>query len=128
MKSWLRHRARVVPLFGLCAAALLTSSVAMANTITQNVSWTIDRAGTTAKYRVAAYGDSIYAGYHGSLSNVAKRAAPWVDSEYASARTRAPDSIRSTCAEPAQRGPRLYWLDAGRGDARCQPGGGFSLA
>jgi lysophospholipase L1-like esterase len=53
-------------------------------TITQNVSWTIDRAGTTTKYRVTAYGDSIYAGYRGSLSSVAKRAAPWVDGEYLS--------------------------------------------
>ncbi len=67
------------------ALATLASSQAFANTITQNVSWTIDRANTTAKYRIVGYGDSIYAGYHGSLSNVAKRAAPWVDSEYASA-------------------------------------------
>jgi lysophospholipase L1-like esterase len=56
----------------------------MASTITQNVSWTIDRAGTTAKYRVTAYGDSIYAGYRGSLSSVARRAAPLVDGEYLS--------------------------------------------
>jgi len=56
----------------------------MASTITQNVSWTIDRAGTTAKYRVAAYGDSIYAGYRGSLSSVAIRSAPNVDGEYLS--------------------------------------------
>src|SRR5215467_4576623 len=66
----------------LLAVAFATS--AAANTITQNVSWTIDRAGTTAKYRVTAYGDSIYAGYHGSLSNVAKRSAPQVDGEYLS--------------------------------------------
>ncbi len=55
---------------------------AQANTLTQNSSWTIDRAGTTTKYRVTAYGDSIYAGYYGSLSRVAKRAAPYVDGEY----------------------------------------------
>ncbi|MEO5729057.1 MAG: SGNH/GDSL hydrolase family protein, partial [Byssovorax sp.] len=55
---------------------------AMANTITQNTSWTIDRPGTTAKYRVVAYGDSIFAGYNGSLSNVDKRAASWVQGEY----------------------------------------------
>ena len=73
----------LVPLLGLCAAAVV-SSEAMASTITQNVSWTIDRAGTTAKYRVTAYGDSIYAGYRGSLSSVAKRAAPQVDGEYLS--------------------------------------------
>ena len=66
----------------LAAMALATS--AMASTITQNTSWTIDRAGTTAKYRVVGYGDSIYAGYRGSLSSVAKRAAPLVDGEYAS--------------------------------------------
>jgi lysophospholipase L1-like esterase len=63
-------------------AAVAVGSEATASTITQNVSWTIDRAGTTAKYRVTAYGDSIYAGYRGSLSSVARRAAPWVDGEY----------------------------------------------
>ncbi|MBI4515549.1 MAG: SGNH/GDSL hydrolase family protein [Deltaproteobacteria bacterium] len=66
------------------AAAVALSSEAMASTITQNTSWTIDRSGTTAKYRVVGYGDSIYAGYRGSLSSVAKRAAPWVSGEYAS--------------------------------------------
>ena len=45
---------------------------AAANTLTQNVSWTIDRAGTTTKYRVVAYGDSIYAGYNGSITSAAK--------------------------------------------------------
>ncbi len=69
----------------LPAVALLCgSTAALASTITQNTSWTIDRAGTTTKYRVVAYGDSIYAGYYGSLSRVAKRAAPWVDGEYLS--------------------------------------------
>jgi lysophospholipase L1-like esterase len=58
------------------------ATAAHASTVTQNTSWTIDRAGTTAKYRVTAYGDSIYAGYYGSISRVAKRAAPWVDGEY----------------------------------------------
>lgn len=56
-----------------------------ANTLNQNVSWTIDRSGTTAKYRVVAYGDSIYAGYNGSVSNAAKYSAPTVDAEYLSA-------------------------------------------
>jgi lysophospholipase L1-like esterase len=56
----------------------------MASTVTQNTSWTIDRAGTTTSYRVTAYGDSIYAGYYGSISRVGKRAAPWVDGEYLS--------------------------------------------
>lgn len=60
-------------------------SQAAANTLTQNVSWTIDRAGTSAKYRIVAYGDSIYAGYNGSVFNAAKYAAPTVDAEYLSA-------------------------------------------
>lgn len=60
-------------------------TAAGASTVTQNMSWTIDRSGTSAAYRVVAYGDSIYAGYYGSISNVAKRAAPWVEGEYLSA-------------------------------------------
>jgi lysophospholipase L1-like esterase len=68
----------------LIAAALFTSTAAYASTITQNTSWTIDRSGTSTVYRVTAYGDSIYAGYRGSLSSVAKRAAPWAEGEYAS--------------------------------------------
>lgn len=68
-----------------CVAAIVaTASQAGASTINQNTSWTIDRAGTTTKYRVVGYGDSIFAGYRGSVFNVAKRAAPWVDGEYAS--------------------------------------------
>jgi lysophospholipase L1-like esterase len=63
------------------AVALLAGSAA-ASTVTQNSSWTIDRSGTSTKYRVTAYGDSIYAGYYGSISRVAKRAAPGVDGEY----------------------------------------------
>ena len=55
---------------------------AAASTLTQNLSWTIDRAGTSTRYRVTAYGDSIYAGYTGSLSSVALWAAPTVDGEY----------------------------------------------
>jgi lysophospholipase L1-like esterase len=58
---------------------------ASANTITQNTSWTINRSGASTTYRIVGYGDSIYAGYHGSLSNVARRAAPWADGEYMSA-------------------------------------------
>jgi lysophospholipase L1-like esterase len=67
--------------------ALLACSFAIdahANTITQNTTWTIDRAGTSTNYRVVAYGDSIYAGYYGSISAVAVRAAPWVQGEYLS--------------------------------------------
>jgi lysophospholipase L1-like esterase len=67
---------------GIAAASLAMASSVMASTLTQNVTWTIDRAGTTTKYRVTAYGDSIYAGYYGSISRAAKRAAPQVDGEY----------------------------------------------
>jgi len=69
---------------GVCAVLLAVGSIAGASTITQNVSWTIDRPGTSTTYRITAYGDSIYAGYRGSLSSVAKRAAPHVDGEYLS--------------------------------------------
>ncbi|HEX2547397.1 MAG TPA: SGNH/GDSL hydrolase family protein [Ramlibacter sp.] len=70
----------------LAALAWLTFAAgAAANTLTQNVSWTIDRPGTTAKYRIVAYGDSIYAGYNGSTLNAAKYAAPTVNAEYLSA-------------------------------------------
>ena len=57
---------------------------AWASTVTQNTSWTIDRAGTSTNYRVVAYGDSIYAGYYGSISRVARRAGPWAEGEYLS--------------------------------------------
>ncbi len=56
-----------------------------ANTLTQNVSWTIDRPGTSTKYRLVAYGDSIYAGYNTSITSAAKYSAPTVDAEYLSA-------------------------------------------
>lgn len=65
----------------MCAAFTVGGS-AMASTINQNTSWTIDRSTATTKYRVVAYGDSIYAGYNGSLSAVARRAAPVVQGEY----------------------------------------------
>ncbi len=67
--------------WGVCAL-LLAGATAQASTLTQNLSWTIDRAGTSTRYRVTAYGDSIYAGYYGSITNVIKRAATTVDSEY----------------------------------------------
>jgi lysophospholipase L1-like esterase len=66
-------------------AIMSVGGQAVASTLNQNVSWTIDRAGTSTKYRVVAYGDSIYAGYNGSISNAAKFAAPTVDAEYLSA-------------------------------------------
>src|SRR6185295_11375149 len=83
----------------LLAVALATP--AAANTVTQNTSWTIDRAGTTAKYRVTAYGDSIYAGYRGSISSVAKRAAPWVDGEYLSQLWNADIEVMRRCKSGA---------------------------
>ncbi|GAB2515021.1 hypothetical protein [Lysobacter humi (ex Lee et al. 2017)] len=63
-------------------ALLLTGVPAAANTLNQNVSWTIDRAGTSTRYRVVAYGDSIYAGYNGSTTSAAKYAGPTVQAEY----------------------------------------------
>jgi lysophospholipase L1-like esterase len=76
-------------------ALLLVAAQAGANTLTQNVSWTIDRAGTTTKYRVVAYGDSIYAGYNGSVTSAAKYAAPTVDAEYLAAKWNADiESVR----------------------------------
>ncbi|XXF80908.1 SGNH/GDSL hydrolase family protein [Myxococcaceae bacterium GXIMD 01537] len=66
----------------VCAAAVALSGSAEASTINQNTSWTIKRTGATSTYRVVAYGDSIYAGYNGSLFSVAKRAAPYVEGEY----------------------------------------------
>jgi lysophospholipase L1-like esterase len=71
-------------LFALCAGAIAMASQAAASTVTQNVSWTIDRSGTSTKYRVVAYGDSIYAGYHGSIWDVAIWSAPNVQGDYAS--------------------------------------------
>jgi len=82
----------------LPALALLTlGAQASANTLTQNVSWTIDRPGTTTKYRIVAYGDSIYAGYNGSVTSAAKYSAPTVDAEYLSATWNADiESVRRT--------------------------------
>lgn len=82
----------------LPALALLTLGVqAHASTLNQNVSWTIDRPGTTTNYRVVAYGDSIYAGYNGSTLNAAKYSAPTVEAEYLSALWNADiESVRRT--------------------------------
>lgn len=78
-------------------AFLAIGSEAAASTLNQNVSWTIDRAATTSKFRVVAYGDSIYAGYNGSISNAAKYSAPTVDAEYLSALWNADiESVRRT--------------------------------
>jgi len=77
VSSWARAAVVAATVAGVGAPAI-------ASTINQNTSWTIDRAGTSTKYRVVAYGDSIYAGYRGSVTNVARRAAPMVDGEYLS--------------------------------------------
>lgn len=80
--------ARIVRALARLAPALVLTGLAAqagANTLTQNVSWTIDRAGTSTKYRLVAYGDSIYAGYNTSITSAAKYSAPTVDAEYLSA-------------------------------------------
>jgi len=88
---FLRAWCRVVPVL----AMLVWVGQAAASTLNQNVSWTIDRPGTTTKYRIVAYGDSIYAGYNGSISNAARFAAPTVDAEYLSAQWNADiESVR----------------------------------
>ncbi len=79
---WSRLRTAMRTLLMLTLLGL--GAGAAANTLTQNVSWTIDRPGTTAKYRIVAYGDSIYSGYNGSVYNAAKYAAPTVNAEYLS--------------------------------------------
>ncbi|HYC00488.1 MAG TPA: hypothetical protein VEC57_15250 [Candidatus Limnocylindrales bacterium] len=65
-------------------ALSLWAGPSTANTIAQNVSWTIERDNPTGRYRVVAYGDSLYAGYQGSISEVAIWNAPNVAGEYAS--------------------------------------------
>jgi hypothetical protein len=72
---------RILPFLALLALG----SEAAASTVNQNASWTIDRAGTSTKYRSVAYGDSIYAGYNGSVTSAAKYSAPTVNAEYLSA-------------------------------------------
>jgi lysophospholipase L1-like esterase len=76
--------ARLVRLLSVLALTGLAAQ-AGANTLTQNVSWTIDRPGTAAKVRLVAYGDSIYAGYNTSITSAARYSAPTVDAEYLSA-------------------------------------------
>jgi lysophospholipase L1-like esterase len=72
---------RRLPSALLASALALAAGPAAASTINQNTSWTINR-GAASTYRVVAYGDSIFAGYNGSLFSVDKRAAPLVDGEY----------------------------------------------
>src|SRR4029434_10119446 len=78
------HARHIRTIVLIALASLVLSAPAFASTLTQNLSWTIDRAGTSAKYRVVAYGDSIYAGYNGSLTSAAIFAAPTVSGDYAS--------------------------------------------
>lgn len=68
-------------LVAVVAATTLGGS-AMASTINQNTSWTINRSASQT-YRVVAYGDSIFAGYNGGIGSVARRGAPVVEGEYA---------------------------------------------
>jgi lysophospholipase L1-like esterase len=76
-----QRRGRMAVLAAVGSLAL--ASTAAANTVTQNVSWTIDRSDSSTKYREVAYGDSIYAGYHGSISDVALFSGPMVQGDYA---------------------------------------------
>jgi len=77
-------RTPVLLVLPLLAAAVAVATNAAASTIAQNVSWTIDRPESEEKYRIVVYGDSIFAGYKGSISEVAINAAPNVDGEAAS--------------------------------------------
>lgn len=69
----------------LALMSAVVAAPAAATTLNQNVSWTIDRPDTSNNYLIVAYGDSIFAGYNGSVFNAARFAAPTVDAEYLSA-------------------------------------------
>src|SRR4051812_7946781 len=71
-------------LFLLVGSIAFTAGTASANSVAQNVAWTIDRPESDTEYRVVAYGDSIFSGYKGSISSVAIYSAPTVDGEYLS--------------------------------------------
>ena len=60
------------------------------------------------KYRVVAYGDSIYAGYNGSAFNAAKHASPTVDAEYLSAAWNADIAYGSAFGEYYTFGLKAY--------------------
>ena len=107
------------PLLAGLALALLCAPV-VANTLNQNVSWTIDRSGTTAKYRVVAYGDSIYAGYNGSTTSAARYSAPTVDAEYLAALWNADvESVRR--AKARARSCSNRWMTRCATAIRCTP-------
>jgi lysophospholipase L1-like esterase len=80
---------------------LAIASQAHASTLTQNLSWTIDRAGTSTKYRVVAYGDSIYAGYNTGLFSIALFAAPTVDADYLQNKWKVDMDIQRRCKSGA---------------------------
>ncbi|HYB99607.1 MAG TPA: hypothetical protein VEC57_10800 [Candidatus Limnocylindrales bacterium] len=80
----MRGHAAVLSMLGVIALG----TDALASTLTQNVSWTINRADSSVKYRVVAYGDSIYAGYNGSISSVALYSGAHVQGDYAQTKWR----------------------------------------
>jgi len=92
------QRARTVLRTLLPALALLGFGAEVAaSTITQNASWTVNRSLTSTKYRVVAYGDSIFAGFNTGVTSVAKYPGPTVQAEYLSALWKADiESIRRT--------------------------------
>jgi hypothetical protein len=78
-------------------ALLAVGGEAAASTITQNASWTVNRSLVSTKYRVVAYGDSIFAGFNTGITSVAKYSGPTVHAEYLSALWNADiESIRRT--------------------------------
>jgi len=93
----LRQSIALISVMGFLAAG----SPAPASSLTQNLAWTIDRPGTTVKYRVVAYGDSIYAGYNGSVFNIAFFAAPTVDADYLQVKWNADMEIHRRCKSGA---------------------------
>lgn len=78
----LPDRIRVSIVAAMISLGCLVSADALASTINTNTSWTVTRPGVTETLRIVAYGDSIYAGWNGSISNVGRRAAPMVAGEY----------------------------------------------
>ncbi|MBV6320534.1 SGNH/GDSL hydrolase family protein [Duganella violaceipulchra] len=95
--SYTRFHKKSLPTLLSSLFLLALGGQAAASTLNQNVSWTIDRPGTSTVYRVVAYGDSIFAGYNGSVTSAAKYAAPTVDAEYLSAQWNADiESVRRT--------------------------------
>lgn len=82
----IRSQRRRLQLLLALLAIPATATTVMANSIAQNLAWTIDRPESETRHRIVAYGDSIFAGYRGSISKVAIWASPTVSGDYASAR------------------------------------------